>query len=113
MIKTFINVNWQFEGLHSYPNAPEDVSFLRNRHRHLFKCSVKIQVFHNERELEYFQVQSILKAHFFDRSYNDHSCEQIAISILDFLKVIFYQREIIIEVSEDGENSSIVEYKPI
>ena len=57
----WIYVNFQKAGFHKYPAAETDpaladVSYLGNRHRHLFKFNVQIEIFHNDRELEFHQV---------------------------------------------------------
>ena len=46
-------VTFQKEGIHKYPDAPEGVEFLKYPHRHMFKFRVAIQVFHDDRELEF------------------------------------------------------------
>jgi len=86
------------------------VSFLRHVHRHLFKCSAKIEVFHDDRELEFFIVQCKLKSIFNNVSSNYMSCEMISHEIIKYLQQEYPNRSITAEVSEDGENSSIVEY---
>lgn len=109
--KTFvkhIKVTWDFIGFHAYADAPAQVEFLRQRHRHKFKCSAKIQVNHNERDLEFFMVQSMLKEHFCDGNMDNQSCESIAERICFFIMNCYPNRSAEVEVSEDGENSSIV-----
>lgn len=110
IVSTYIKVSWSFEGFHMYPNAPEEVSFLKSMHRHIFKCSAKIQVEHDNRELEFFIVQRKLKSRFSDGSMNSMSCEMIASQIGFFIKDLYGERNMEIEVSEDGENSAIVEF---
>ena len=107
---TYIKVKWQFEGFHTYINAPEEVSFLKYKHRHLFKCSAQIQVFHDERELEFIIVQRKLKSVFNDGNMSNKSCETIAKEIIKYLIDQYGDnRKVVVEVSEDGENSSIVD----
>lgn len=113
MTKMWIKVRWEFQAIHHYPNAPDEVSFLRNHHRHIFKCSAKIEVFHDDRELEFFIVQKKLSDNINGINHSAMSCEQIAHSIICFLNSeVVYQRRIEVEVSEDGENSAVVEYFP-
>ena len=57
-------VTFQKEGLHKYPAALDDpmlatgdefdVSFLGYIHRHIFKFKVAIEVFHDDRDIEFF-----------------------------------------------------------
>ena len=56
--KSFIWVTFQKEGIHKYPQALTDpklkeVEFLGYPHRHMFHFKVKIQVFHDDRDLEF------------------------------------------------------------
>lgn len=109
-MKTFIKVRWQFEGFHTYKDAPAEVDFLKSEHRHLFKCAAKIEVFHEDRELEFFIVQRNLKSKFNDGNMNNKSCESIAKEIVLFLMQQYGSNRIVsVEVSEDGENSSVVD----
>lgn len=106
-----IYITTQFEGIHRYLDAPESVSFLRNYHRHLFKVKLQIEVFHNERDIEF-----ILFKHEIDKyiqTYLQHnktnlSCESIAEWILQKVTTKYTDREVICEVSEDGENGAIL-----
>lgn len=108
----FIAVKHQFEGFHSYPDAPDKVAFLRNNHRHIFKVKATIEVSHNDRDLEFFLVKDVLVnqicAYIGLRS-NLGSCESIAEGILEGLENAYGKlRGIAVEVSEDGENSATV-----
>ena len=109
-MNTYIKIKTQFEAYHSWPNAPEEVAFLRHLHRHLFKCVVKIEVNHSDRELEFFifkkEVDKLIKR-MLKSLRNEKSCEQMASWLLNKLKEE-YSRYIQVEVSEDGENSAIV-----
>lgn len=109
-MKTSIVVRWQFSGIHFYMDAPADVSFLKHPHRHLFKCSAQIEVFHDDRELEFLMVQAKLKRKFGDGGKRNMSCEMIAKDVVKFLQNRYgKKRAYKVEVSEDGENSAIVE----
>ena len=48
-----IFVTFQKEGIHKYPNAPDGVEFLQYPHRHMFHFRVEIDVFHNDRDIEF------------------------------------------------------------
>jgi len=39
-------ITTQFEGIHKYPNAPDEMAFLRFDHRHIFHVTVWIEQFH-------------------------------------------------------------------
>lgn len=106
----FIYITTQFEGFHKYPNAPNEVSFLRNKHRHIFKLKIWIEVFHNERDIEFILFKRQIDTLINNSDMNDASCEQISDYIYNKLKLVYSNRNIRIEVSEDGENGSYKEY---
>lgn len=101
-----------FEALHCWPDAPEEVKFLRNDHRHLFEVEALIQVYHNDRELEYYMVKEQLKRHLdsFVCQKNTKSCEQYADEICEFLKMKYGRRKLIIRVLEDGLEGAVCYY---
>ena len=48
----YIKVTTQAEGLHHWPGAPAGEGYLRQPHRHLFTVTVRMQVRHDDREVE-------------------------------------------------------------
>lgn len=113
----FISVSVQFEGIHCYPEAPDEVSFLRNPHRHMFHVKAKIEVFHDDRELEFILVKRDLEAfiHSQPENLNHCSCEMIANKIAFHLHHTYERadtktRRMVIEVYEDGENGAVMFY---
>lgn len=113
-MKTFITVKNQFEGVHKYSNAPEEVKFLRNDHRHIFVVTSKIEVFHEDRELEFIMVKHLINNFLISHGtvwfMETLSCEQVAIQIYNLLKEKYgSERKISVEVSEDNENSAVIE----
>lgn len=106
----YIFVTTQFEGYHSYPGAPEDVSFLRNEHRHIFKIKVWFSIVGDNRELEFFQVKRKIENCLDTSNLNNMSCEMISNNLYSQLSDFYPGREIRIEISEDGENGSYIEY---
>ena len=108
----WIWVTTQFEGFHKYPAAPDEVAFLRDRHRHIFKVKVWVEVEHNERDVEFIlfkrDVESII-SYGVTFELDNKSCESIAdyIQARLFMK---YARKMRIEISEDGENGCEKEY---
>ena len=117
-------VTFQKEGIHCFPAAATDpklntgdeydVSFLASPHRHIFHFRVCIDVFHDDRELEFIQFKRWLESLYAsDRNIlelNYRSCEMIADEL--YLKIAekYPNRDVWIEVSEDGENGCFVEY---
>jgi hypothetical protein len=111
--ESYIWITTQFEGFHSYPNAPNDVKFLRYQHRHIFKLKIYIEVFHNDREIEFFQFKKFIED-FIKKNklkLNNLSCESISDTIWAVIYNKYQEREIYIEVSEDGENGSFKKYR--
>ena len=113
--KTFISGSFQREFIHSYPDAPEEVSFLREPHRHMLHIRTDIQVFNDDRELEFILVKRDLDqfATTLDLTVpSTRSCETIARAFLNHIHEEWgIRRDVRISVSEDGENGAILEYK--
>ena len=71
-----IFVTFQKEGIHKYPAAATDpmlatgdeydVSFLASPHRHIFHFRVGIDVFHNDRDIEFIQFKRWLEGLYAD-----------------------------------------------
>jgi hypothetical protein len=110
MKKKFICITTQREMFHRYPDAPNEVSFLKNLHRHLMKVKVAIQVVGNEREIEFFMFQRKVNEYLEHHIPDNKSCEAISDLLATEIKLDYPDREIRIEISEDGENSSYCEY---
>jgi hypothetical protein len=107
-----IFVTFQKEGIHKYPNAPAGVEFLQHPHRHMFHFRVEIDVFHNDRDIEF-----ILFKREIERLYSDgileldyKSCEMMADDLADYIYKKYPRRNFLIEISEDGENGAICHY---
>jgi hypothetical protein len=115
-------VTFRKEGIHKYPAAATDpllatgdqydVSFLASPHRHIFHFRVWIDVFHNDRDIEFIQFKRWL-----ENLYNDSilkldykSCEMIADDIYIKIAERYPDRAVSIEVAEDGENGCLINY---
>jgi hypothetical protein len=121
----FIMVTFQKEGIHRYPAAENDpllatgdefdVSFLAYPHRHIFHFRVEIEVFHNDRDLEFIQVKRQCEKWLGDGTLSlDHkSCEMMSDDLFRLIANKWPDRSVSIHVSEDGENGSIAYYNPI
>lgn len=104
-----IIVTTDFVGYHCYNDAPDEVSFLKERHRHKFFVKLGIEVFNNDRELEFFIVQKALKYEIGDER-DIESCETFAEEILNWtMKKYGDNRNIFVEVWEDNENGVRIE----
>lgn len=49
-------------GYHNWPDAPEEVSFLRDRHRHVFEIACKIPVNHDDRDKEIILTENAIRS---------------------------------------------------
>jgi len=112
MATNYIWVTAEKEFMHHYPDAPRVVSFLRNEHRHNFKYKVYIEVFKNDRDIEFFIFQRFIKGILFKFPFNlgAKSCEMIADDLREKIIKKYPTRALKIEVSEDGENGTLKEY---
>jgi hypothetical protein len=120
--KRMIWVTFQKEGIHKYPGADTDpslatgdeydVSFLGYPHRHIFHFKVAIQVFHNDREIEFIQFKRWLENSFTNGvlQLNYKSCEMICDDLYQMIAQRYPDRDIEITVSEDGENGATIYY---
>ena len=136
--KKMVWVTFKKEGIHKYTAALDDpklatgdwddVSFLGYPHRHIFHFRVWIEVFHDDRDIEFIQFKRWL-----ERLYNNSgtssegskeegsadsevllldykSCEMISDELFDKIAGRYPGRSVWIEVSEDGENGSFIPY---
>ena len=141
-------VTFQREGIHKYPAAltdpmlatgdEYDVSFLGYPHRHIFHFRVWIDVFHNDRDIEFIQFKrwllslytpsgslgtsvpdrtvshnqdrtGLASAHRLELDYK--SCEMIADELYTCIADRYPGRSVWIEVAEDGENGCLIKYE--
>lgn len=122
MSHDMIWVTFRKEGVHRYPAAltdPKlatgdeyDVSFLGHPHRHMFHFKVYLEVFHDDRDVEFIQFKRWL-----ENLYNKgtleldyKSCEMMADDLYKEISSKYTDRKVWIEVSEDGENGCLKQY---
>ena len=114
-------VTFRKEGIHKYPAALEDpdlatgdeydVSFLGYPHRHIFHFKVRIQVTHNDRDIEFIQFKRWLEKLYEGTLQLDYkSCEMIADDLYEAISVKYPGRFVEIDVAEDGENGCSIYY---
>jgi hypothetical protein len=116
-------VTFRKEGIHCYPAAATDpmlntndeynVAFLANPHRHIFHFRVWIDVFHNDRDIEFIQFKRWLENLYRDSTLalDYKSCEMISDDLYIQIANRYPGRTVWIEVSEDGENGALVKYE--
>jgi hypothetical protein len=106
-------------GFHAWPEAPEEVLYLRDVHRHVFGVRVEVLVEGSNREVEFHilkrEATSVLiefyTPHMHNREvhFGNHSCEMIAEVVGDGLRRAGF-RVSAVEVDEDGENAGRIEW---
>lgn len=111
--KNFIWITTQFEGFHKYEKAPPEVIFLRTTHRHIFHLKVWIEVFHNDRDIEFIMFKDYIDAVVEECINYDNtgSCEMISDNLHEEIEKDYPKRDIRIEISEDNENGSYKTYE--
>ena len=140
-------VTFRLEGVHKYPAAltdpllatgdQYDVSFLGYPHRHIFHFRVWIDVFHNDRDIEFIQFKRWLLS-LYTTTGGSHglrnrsvphntdgaglasaptlqldfkSCEMMADDLYIQIADRYPNRAVWIEVAEDGENGCLIRYE--
>jgi hypothetical protein len=133
-------VTFKKEGIHKYPAALDDpklatgdwddVSFLGYPHRHIFHFRVRIEVQHNDRDIEFIQFKRWLERLYSGADTGNNtqgskeqsstnsevllldykSCEMIADELYEKISAKYPGRFVEIEVSEDGENGCVIFY---
>jgi hypothetical protein len=111
-MKTNVIVTLPVEGLHNWPDAKKvfpEVGFLSDLHRHIFHITLKKQVFHDDRDIEFIMfkrdVESYLREKYYRDDYRCHmfgskSCEMIAKELLEKFDCVY------VSVWEDNENGA-------
>lgn len=105
---TFAVVRFTVEGWHCWPNAHEKRAYLRYKHRHLFHVEVRLQVFHDEREVEYHDLLDFCKEHFLGGDRGADSCETMARGLAQKLTASFPGRLVEVSCLEDNEAGAVV-----
>ena len=113
--KTFIKIRTQFEGVHHWPTAPAEVAHLQSPHRHTFYITLQIEVYHNDRELEFFMVKDFVDYKVVRGLVKEElgrtSCEDLNDHFYEALRQKYGDNRIyIIETSEDRERSALSYY---
>ena len=119
-------VTFRKEGIHKFPAALDDpklatgdeydVSFLGYPHRHIFHFRVCIEVFHDDRDIEFIQFKRWLeRLYSADKSggvlvLDYKSCEMICDELAETINKKYPNRRMEITVSEDGENGATIQY---
>lgn len=112
LLGTRILSRLKVEGIHRWANCPiDEVSFLKNYHRHMFHITCSKFVCHNDRDIEFIQfshtVQTYLNQKYYSEKFrclffDNLSCEMLA-------EELYHKFDLFgCEVNEDGEGGSII-----
>jgi len=116
-------VTFSKEGIHKYPAAltdpnlatgdEYDVSFLGYPHRHTFHFKVWIEVFHDDRDIEFIQFKRWLEKLYgnAELQLDYKSCEMIAEDLAKEINERYPNRWVRISVAEDNENGCEMEWE--
>ena len=106
-MKTYIIIKTQFSAIHHWPECPlESVDFLKHPHRHIFYITVKKQVYHDDRQIEFIdfknKINKFIYSNWEEKFLGKMSCEMIAKKLIQVFNVDF------VSVFEDNENGAEV-----
>ena len=118
-------VTFRKEGIHCYPAAATDprlntageydVAFLASPHRHIFHFRVWIDVWHNDRDIEFIQFKRWLESLYSGNGsvldLDWKSCEMMADDLYIQIADRYPDRAVWVEVAEDGENGCLIKYE--
>lgn len=106
--------SFQVEGIHCWADCPfDEISYLRDPHRHMFHIKAYATVSHHDRDIEFIMLKHKVQEYLNENYWNDlykclyfgtMSCEMIGRELSNKFNLCKC------EVSEDGENGAIVEY---
>lgn len=107
-MKTMIITKNKIEGFHFYSEAPKNVSFLKNNHRHIFYIECRFEVKNLNREIEIFTQQKSIESYIKNQygipaQFEGLSCEMIAVELLKEFNCSY------VKVLEDGEGGAVIQ----
>ena len=109
-ITRFVEVSFQRDVIHGDITNPVPIGQM---HRHRVTLSVRVNVHHADREIEYFELRrfcmSLLPGD--THAVGDTSLESLAETLLEQLVKEYPNRSWEIRVLEDAENGAVVQYQ--
>lgn len=112
---TWVFARFQVAGFHHWPDAPDHRSYLRDRHRHMFRVEVAAETTVS-REVEFHDLYDDAfdswVARWPEAEHGSLSCEEIAQQLAARLPDRYDELRLRIEVSEDGEVGARIEVGP-
>lgn len=112
MARRMIYVTFRKHGRHRFPNAPSEVAYLAQSHRHNFWFKVSIEVHHNDRDIEFHLFQEWLMSLYEAGTLqlSGRSCEMMAEELYTRIADRYPGRAVEIDISEDGENGAVLSW---
>ncbi len=111
--RTEIVVRYTAPGWHFWPGAPIHRAYLAYKHRHLFYAEVEIEVFDDDREIEFHDVLDFCRTKFDGGDLKSLSCEHMARGLLmSLLDQYGTERRITVTIYEDNEVGGRVIFTP-
>jgi len=123
--RRWIHVQFVKEGIHCYPEAAtdpklatgkwDDVSFLASPHMHYFHFHVTLEVFQDNRDVEFIQFRRWLERLYDEKTLvlNNQSCEMMADDLIGKISDKYPGRAIKVSVLEDGINGATLEWSEV
>ena len=117
LVNKGIWISFQKEGIHKYPAALEDpklaeVSFLGYPHRHMFHFRIEMEVFHDDRDVEFIllkrELEGLYEKGALQLDYK--SCEMLCDDLAEYILDKYPGRNLSISISEDNENGATAVY---
>lgn len=100
-------------GLHRWAHASGARHYLAHPHRHLFAFEVSVPVMHDDRDIEFHDLQAVARSTFIGEPaeagnvlFGEESCEQLALRVAQHVSDHFGVRYVSVAVAEDGENGA-------
>ena len=108
-------VAFQREAVHCWPDAPGEQGWLAYPHMHNFRIEVKLEVAHNDREVEFFAFRDELSAQWDDgvvqqSAHHERpawSCEKLAEQLADWIQLKYPERFVEVGVWEDKDFGAV------
>lgn len=112
-----IAVRFSEAGFHRWPDPSARRRYLGERHRHLFAVTVRVAVFHGDREVEFHDLLAVSRRLFLSLAqeepaaldipdFGPQSCETLATRLAHGLRAVLPRggaRMVMVEVWEDNE----------
>lgn len=109
---TTVHATTRFSSLHCWPEAPPEVAYLADPHRHEFHVRVEVPVRHADRDIEFILlkqfIDDVIEGLGLTPNAGTKSCEQMATQLRDEVEREYEASGVSVTVSEDGENGATV-----